>query len=272
MQSSLITEMDDVLDGQTPAVAMPMFSTVDHATPSYVRNPDWLLAGVEGASALNVCTSTGNTYRKAVWLTPHVCMISWHTRSTGLTYRWVGMGNQVGERSASALPAGLTGYATYHEFIRLKDSRGYDTDIGLFRVAAGIPEGVDCLPIAAAADHQALSQWAWALDIPLMGLLGGAVTHPNRVASPRLLYSRTTAKPWVDAEWFEEVANYDSGSLIGYLQDGQFAACLQLFGYGQGNAGIGENLPSLITQINQGIADLGYPGEQVTVVGLAEAN
>jgi len=267
----LKTAMTTAIGEKTPEQGLPMFTTVDHAASTYVRNPDWLLAGVQGATALNIyCPTQGSetlrTYRKMVKLTPHVCMFAWHTATSGQTWRWLTADNQVIERTMASLPPGLTGYGTYGgQYIQIGS-----TDIGLAVVSEALPESIDCLPIPSPDSLALLTPWAATVNIPMMGLIGGATTHPNRVASPRLLSDSKTAKPWPDAQWFEEIADKDSGSLIGYLLDGKFAACIQVKHLGDNNAGGStESLSSQIEAINQAIADLGYPGESVTVVSLA---
>ena len=263
-QMRLSDEIATLLDGGTPEMSMPMFTTVDHATSTYVRNPDWLLSGAEGATSLCVAcpslTSNNITYRKVAKLTPHVCMVAWHARYVNQTYRWVTLDNEVINIASAPLPEGLTGYETQGNCLRIGT-----TDIGLYRMADAIPDSIDCLPIADPADHLVLTDLVSVLNIPLMGLLGGGVSHVNRAASPRLLASAGGAKPWPDAAWFHQVENFDSGSLIGYLTKSRFAAVVQLMSYGVGSAGSGPSLPSYIDTINQAIADLGYPDEQLTV-------
>ena len=266
MQSSLTTEMTTLLDGKTPAVAMPMFSSVDHATSTYVRNPDGLLAGATGITAMSIyCPTQGNTYRKLVKLTPSIGMIAWHTRSAGNTHRFVAADNAVVEVTPAALPGGLSGYETYGEFLRIGS-----TDIGLCRIT-DLPEGwdgIDCLPLLDRDEYTALARWTVTYDIPLMGLLQGATTHPNGIASPRLLRYESASYPWPVAEWFEAVANYDSGSLLGFLHSGQFIGAIQVYTTGHGGGGAGPALSRYIAAINQAIADLGHPDEQLTVVSL----
>ena len=249
-----------LIDGKEPATSMPLFTTCNHATSTYVRNTNCFLHGLQSIEASSVWNSTtwqgglSAIRRPVIAITPHVVMWAWHTDGVGVgkTVRFVRDDNTVVERIIAPLPGPMTGYEQYDGRIRIGG-----TDIGLSAVAEPLPVDFQYQKFFPLLDPNILSLAASGDETLCLMQQGGALEHPDKLASIGRLNSYwNPAKSRVTLpDWWEGIYSGDSGFRSGIPLDGAFIVT---------RWEVARN----VAAINQAIADLGYPGESVRVVSL----
>jgi hypothetical protein len=90
------------ITGKSAASARSLFTTIDHSTPSYIRNPGCWLADID-TTCLSVWNSRGSLGHYPTAITSRVAIGARHAPlSVGDTVRWVTRGNQVITRTVEA--------------------------------------------------------------------------------------------------------------------------------------------------------------------------
>ena len=260
LRTTINANIATLIDGKTPAEGMPLFTTCDHATATYVRNPDCILHGLQGVEASSVWNSTtwqsglSAIRRPTIAITPHVLMFAWHTDGVGegKTVRFVRDDNTVVERIIAPLPGAMSGYEQYTGRIRIGG-----TDIGLSAVTEAMPVDFQYQKFFPLLDPNILSLAASGDETLCLMQQGGALEHPDKLASIGRLNSYwNPAKSRVTLpDWWEGIYSGDSGFRSGIPLDGAFILT---------RWAVAKN----VAAINQAIADLGHPDESVAVVSL----
>ena len=103
---SLAHEMSNAIDsrisGKTPSTAKPLFTTQDHDTPNYVRNPDCWVADLD-LTCISPWNSTGGTRRAGTLVSPrHIVFARHYKIAVGATVRFVKMDGTVVDRTMTA--------------------------------------------------------------------------------------------------------------------------------------------------------------------------
>lgn len=114
MGTALDQEIGNRLEGKTPAAALAIFSTQDHTTPTYVRNPD-LWCGDVDLTGLSPWNSAGGAQRAGTAISRlHIVYALHFSVSYGTVFRFVAADGTVHERTVVAStilvdPVGLGG-------------------------------------------------------------------------------------------------------------------------------------------------------------------
>ena len=103
---SLADECTDAVDsriaGETPSVAKPLYTTQDHDTPNYVRNPDCWAADLD-LTCISPWNSTGGATRAGTLVSPrHIVFAKHYMIGVGATVRFVKMDGTVVDRTMTA--------------------------------------------------------------------------------------------------------------------------------------------------------------------------
>ena len=96
---SLAKEVSDAIDtrisGQTPSVAKPIFSTLDHSTPSYVRNTSGWAYDLD-LTSISPWNSTGGRTMAGTLISPrHIVFAAHYQINNGATIRFVDGSNNI---------------------------------------------------------------------------------------------------------------------------------------------------------------------------------
>jgi hypothetical protein len=103
MRAQVETHIDTLLAGKTASVALPIFSTQNHAAGVYVRNASCWAAGVD-LTPISPWNSSGGAYNAGILISPrHVLFATHYLPATGCTMRFVKADNTVVTRTLTAM-------------------------------------------------------------------------------------------------------------------------------------------------------------------------
>ena len=115
LRAHLIAQIDPLLEGKTPATALPLFTTQDHGAGTYVRNAQcWAAPHAQALTAISPWNSQGGAHLAGILVSPrHVLFATHYAAGAGATIRFVTTGNVVVTRTITAT-APLPGYVPYY--------------------------------------------------------------------------------------------------------------------------------------------------------------
>ena len=258
LANHITTGIDTRIIGKNPVVSMPMYTTMDHATPSYVRN-----TGCWAADFDLTCVSAWNSYawggegglqRCGTLISPkHFVCASHFSIPNGTTMRFVTRDNVVVSRT-------VTGGQTIS-----------DTDIYIGALDQAVPTGATGINFA-----HFLPRTGSQLYLPLISQTYRLPTLGNDQERKAIIqdcvFALTgTASSFANpsdstrASFYEAKIVGDSGSPTLMIINGHPVVLLVYF---FGGPGAGPNLSYYTTEINAAMASLGG-GYTVTQVNLA---
>ncbi|MEB3214529.1 MAG: hypothetical protein VKL39_24485, partial [Leptolyngbyaceae bacterium] len=256
-------QIDTRLAGKSAASALAVYTTQDHASGIYVRNPSLWCADVD-LTAVSPWNSTDGVRRAGVLISPrHVLFAAHYQPDTGATIRFIAADNTVVTRTISNKTT-FPGYIPYHpDFtIGVLDS-DVPASIGFAKVlpasyATSFPGAAAWGKVASLCfdqEEKALVQ-DWRGAYSLWDVTVSAVRDYCGFNTP------TDAKR---LEFFENKITGDSGNPAFLIINGELVL-LTVLTYG--GAGAGTELPPRIATLNSMMASLGG-GYSLTEVDLS---
>ena len=259
-----IDAVDSRIAGYTAAeaaAALPLFSTIDHANATYVRNTDsWLNDIVDQITCFPVYTSDRPAYpqrRGGALISPRHLAMAWHSRvPNGTVMRFVDVDNNVVEREVTA---------TQRVYWPPPDeTTGSDIAIALFD--SDVPSSISFTKVMPSDWDSYLPSFSNICTVPAVS------THQNKHATVRdahgvLTHTISFNKP-IDSQrvLFYEVVEYgDSGSPAFFIINDELVLLTTWF---SGGGGGGPFYTHFISEINTVMTSLGG-GYQLTTVDLS---
>lgn len=240
----------------TGADQLRLFTTQDHASATYVRNPDvWVAPEAQQMTCISPWNSTGVATRAGTLITPqHSLQAAHYPIPVGTTMRWVAADNTVYDRI-------VVGKARHPDYVPVYP------DLEVCTLDAPLPPAItpctllpapyaDFFPTLAGNIYQGISMPVLALDQEEKAL----VRHWSRTNSPPYSrhvisapsYPSGTAQFSVDKELalYEPSVGGDSGNPVFAVFDGELVL-LTVFTFSTSGTAIADHIPA----INQMIAD-----------------
>lgn len=255
LQYALINGTDALLAEQYPSVTMPLYTTQDHITPIYARNPDnWAAVHVQALTAISPWNSEHSFQRAGVLISPrHALFATHYYPSIGSTLRWIAADNTVVTRE-------LTSFVTV----------GPDLLIGL--LDSDVPSSISFAKVLPAGFKSRLSTNIAAARIPvlatdqeekLMVVDLHTVDHDN---SEGVVCAMQIPVSALRSSFSELLVGGDSGNPVFWIINGELVI-LTVWNSAH-NGGLGVSVPAFSAEINAAMTTLGG-GYQLTEVDLS---
>lgn len=256
LRASAISAVDSRLAGKSPATALRLYSTQDHATPAYVRSVNCWAAGLDLTSISPWNSSSGAALGITLVSPRHVLMAAHATIGTGSTVRFVTAGNAVVERTISATQA-VSGYAPYYP----------DLAVGLLN--ADVPATISFARVLPAAWASKLPSVSGVPVLCLDGEEKAIVSDLWSISANAGTYgAMANVQPPADAvrlTFHEDKVGGDSGNPAGLVVNGNFVL-LTVWTFG--GYGAGTSIAYHINGLNAAMTALGG-GYQLTEADLS---
>lgn len=247
LRAHIATAIDGQIAGKTPSAALPIYSTQDHVTPSYVRNTGcWGATYASALTALSPWNSVGGNQYAGVLISPrHVlCATHWSV-PVGATIRFVASDGTVVTRTISSILALTATQSLFPDLLVAKLDSDVPGTIAFARVlpsdwAAKLPSLASYPVVCAATDQEEK-------------LLVREVTAIPTSTS----YALTTFRSPADAtrrSFYEDVVGGDSSNPAFLVINGQIVL-LTCWTYG--GSGSGTSVYAFKAQLNAAMTTLG---------------
>ena len=250
-----IDAVDSRIAGYTAAeaaAALPLFSTIDHANATYVRNTDsWLNDIVDQITCFPVYTSDRPAYpqrRGGALISPRHLAMAWHSRvPNGTVMRFVDVDNNVVAREVTGV------------------QRVGSTDIAIALFDSDVPTSIGFAKVMP-SDWDTYLLLSWSCKVPAVG------THFSKHAAVHDANYATATAPGIgfttpnDSQrllFYEPVIVGDSGSPVFFIINDELVLLTTW-----SSPGGGANYANYISGINAVMTSLGG-GYQLTTVDLS---
>jgi hypothetical protein len=263
LRAHLVSQIDPLLVGKNRASSLALFTTQNHATAQYVRNPSvWAAPYVQQLTAISPWNSAGGTTQAGVLVSPrHILFATHYQPAVGATIRFVGADGTVVDRVLVARQS----QANYEQFYP-------DITVGL--LSSDVPPSISfarVLPAGYEAKLPGLDTIP-ALRVPTLGLdqeekalVSDLYLITATAESNGALVRHVQPSSPLRAEFFEEKVGGDSGNPSFFIINGQLVLTT-VWTYGGGGTGTSINYHR--AEINAIMTALGG-GYQLTPIDLS---
>lgn len=241
--------IDGALAGKVAATALPLFSTQDHAAPTYVRNVNcWGASFAVALTAVSPWNSQGGPFYSGILVSPRHVMFATHfAPSAGATIRFVTVDNVVVTRTLSAVTA-------------LTQSQAYYPDLTVGLLDSDVPGTIAFARVLPSAWATKLPSLSAANTVPCIStdqeekLLAREMTALPSSTSP---YALLTMMMPADAQrraFYEDIVGGDSGNPACLVINGQLVV---LTCWTSGGSGSGSSVLAFKSALNTAMTTLG---------------
>lgn len=255
LRAHLDATMDARFAGKT-AAAKAIYSTQDHATPTYVRNASCWAAGAD-LTPISPWNSSGGSHMAGILVSPrHVIFATHYAPATGATIRFIKADGTVVTRTITAKSA-LTQTASYYP----------DITVGV--LDSDVASGITFARVLPAS---------WATKIPTLSnakRVAALLLDQEEKALTADWLSTTGSAPYMTAftrpvdvqrqVFYEDIVSGDSGNPACLIVNNQLVL-LTVWTYG--GAGSGTDVAAFTSAINSAMTSLGG-GYQLTAADLS---
>ena len=247
--------VDTRISGKTPSVAKPIFSTLNHSTPSYVRNTSGWAYDLD-LTPISPWNSTGGGTMGGTLISPrHIIFAAHYQINNGATIRFIDGSNNIVTRT-------MTSKLTHPDYTP------FYPDITIGILDSDVPAGISYVKILPQNWANYLPSLSSAYTIPAL------VTDQEEKGIVTDLYrldNYTTFRFPTDAtriSFYESIRSGDSGNPAFLIINGELVI-LTVWTYG--GAGSGTNILAHKTAINTMMSTLGG-GYSLTEIDLSSFN
>lgn len=248
LRKHITDAIDSALAGKTASTALAIFSTQDHATPSYVRNAScWGASWASALTSLSPWNSESSNTKAGTLISPrHVLFATHYLPAVGATMRFIKTDGTVVTRTLSSLSS-------------LTQTQFAYPDLTVGKLDSDVPSGIEfarVLPDTWANYLPSLTSYF----VPCVctdqeeKLLVREVTAIPSATSPYALVQMTSS---VDAQrraFYEDIVGGDSGNPAMLVVNGQLVL-LTVWTYG--GSGSGTSIMAFKSAINTAMTTLG---------------
>jgi hypothetical protein len=232
LSAHILSQVDPLLVGKTPAAALPLFSTQDHTTPTYVRNTGaWCAPYAAALTAISPWNSQGGGGMAGILISPRHVLFCTHWRPSGGTIRFIAADNTVITRTLTAVSS-LPGYSGYYPDLSVGV---LDSDVpGTIAFARVLPDNWAAkLPTV---NSTSLRLPALGLDQEEKATVRDLSTLTAGSGSYGAVAAFAPPSNGTRAGFYEDVVLYDSGNPACLFINGQLVVltCWTFGGSGQG--------------------------------------
>lgn len=241
--------IDNALDGKTASTALAVFSTQDHATPTYVRNVDcWGASFASALTAISPWNSQGGPYYAGILVSPrHVVFATHFMPAAGATIRFITTGNVVITRTLSAVTA-------------LTQSQAYYPDLAVGKLDSDVPGTIAFARVLPSGWTAKLPSLSAATAVPCIGL-----DQEEKLLVKELAILPSATSPWAQVTmmmpanaqrraFYEDIVGGDSGNPACLVVNGQLVL---LTCWTSGGAGSGSSVYAFKSALNAAMTSLG---------------
>jgi hypothetical protein len=247
--------VDTRISGKNPSVAKPIFSTLNHSTPSYVRNTSGWAYNID-LTPISPWNSTGGGTRAGTLISPrHIIFAAHYQINNGATIRFIDENNNIITRT-------MTSKLTHPDYTP------YYPDITIGILDSDVPAGISYAKILPQNWANYLPSLSTTYTIPALVTdqeEKGLVTDLYSLGNMAYFRSPTDT---TRLSFFENIISGDSGNPAFLIINGELII-LTVWTYG--GAGSGTNILAHKTAINTMMSTLGG-GYSLTEVDLSSFN